>query len=101
MKLMEQGYTTKQVTEITEVKYRPLDYWAKSGFLEPSIAEAAGTGTERVYSLRDLIALRVTRDLREPGFSVRMLRPRGRYLRGEAADALHRADATVVDPGDA
>jgi hypothetical protein len=45
-----------------------------TGFARTTIAEAAGTGTERVYSLRDLIALRVARDLREQGIGVVMLR---------------------------
>src|SRR5215472_10595517 len=95
----EKGYTTKQVTEITNVKYRTLDYWAKSGFLEPSIARAAGTGSERVYSLLDLVALKVARELREQGISVRMLRRIVRYLRTEEALTHPLAEAKLVVAG--
>src|SRR5439155_933582 len=49
------GFTAKQVVALTGVPYKRLDSWANSGFLIPSIAEADGTGSRRLYSFQDLI----------------------------------------------
>src|ERR1700693_5715502 len=69
-----EGYTAKQVTVVTGVSYQTLNHWARTGLVEPSIAQAAGTGTERIYSFRDLIALRLAVELRRGGVSPRALR---------------------------
>jgi DNA-binding transcriptional MerR regulator len=71
---MPTGYTAKEVTKITGVSYQTLHLWAHSGFLRPSIAAAAGRGSERVYSIRDLVRLRVAHELRRGGISTRALR---------------------------
>src|SRR5215475_4943530 len=59
------GFTAKQVVALTGVPYKRLDSWAKSGFLVPSIAEADGTGSRRLYSFQDLITLRTAKLLRD------------------------------------
>ena len=55
------GFTAKQVVALTGVPYKRLDSWANSGFLMPSIAEADGTGSRRLYSFQDLVALRTAK----------------------------------------
>ena len=69
-----EGYTAKQVTTVTGVSYQTLNHWARTGLVEPSIARAAGTGTERIYSFRDLIALKLAVELRKGGVTTRALR---------------------------
>ena len=52
----EVGYGGPQVCKIVGISYRQLDYWARTDLLRPSLADAAGSGTQRRYSYRDLVA---------------------------------------------
>lgn len=76
-----EGYTAKQVTAVTGVSYQTLNHWARTGLVEPSIAQASGTGSERIYSFRDLIALKLAVELRKGGISTRALRKVIAFLR--------------------
>ena len=70
-----------QVVKITGVKYRTLDYWTRSGFMKPSVQTAKGTGTDRLFSFRDVIAVKVAHELRQAGVSLQALRRVVSYLR--------------------
>lgn len=56
---------TEELLSSTEVirrldgrlSYRQLDYWVRVGRISPSVAEADGTGTGRVWSAADVAAL--------------------------------------------
>jgi DNA-binding transcriptional MerR regulator len=74
-------FSTGDAVRITGVSFRNIDYWARTKFIVPSIAEAQGTGTERRYSFSDLLALRVARQLREAGVSTQSLRRVVEFLR--------------------
>jgi DNA-binding transcriptional MerR regulator len=67
-------FTAGQASRLTGVAYATLDSWARTGFLRPSIADAAGKGSERHYSFADLVALRAARELRAQGISLQKLR---------------------------
>jgi DNA-binding transcriptional MerR regulator len=79
-KAME-SFSTGEAVRITGVSFRNIDYWARTKFIVPSIADARGTGTERKYSFTDLVALRVARELREAGVSTQSLRRIVDFLR--------------------
>lgn len=68
------GFTSAQVVRLTGVKAVTLHYWDKSGFLSPSVAEADGRGTRRIYNFRDILSLKVTNALREAGISLQAVR---------------------------
>ena len=55
---LERSFGAQAASRISGVPYSTLDFWARSGILEPSIAVAKGTGSDRMYSLTDLYALR-------------------------------------------
>jgi DNA-binding transcriptional MerR regulator len=76
-----ESFSTGEAVRITGVSFRNVDYWARTKFIVPSIAEANGTGTERRYSFSDLLALRVARELREAGISTQSLRQIVEFLR--------------------
>ena len=76
-----EGYTAKQVTAVTGVSYQTLNHWARTGLVEPSIAQAAGTGSERIYSFRDLITLKLVVELRKGGVTTHALRNVIEFLR--------------------
>ena len=75
------SFSTGDAVRITGVSFRNIDYWARTKFIVPSIAEANGTGTERRYSFSDLLALRVARELRAAGISTQSLRRVADFLR--------------------
>ena len=91
-----EGYTAKQVTAVTGVSYQTLNLWARTGLVEPSIAQAAGTGSERVYSFRDLIALRLAVELRRGGVTTRALRKVIDFLRSRDGLENPLAEARLV-----
>ena len=66
-------YTAKRVLAITGVPYQTLNHWAKTGVIGPSITQAAGSGTERIYSFRDLVAIRAAVALRRGGINTKCL----------------------------
>jgi DNA-binding transcriptional MerR regulator len=76
-----ESFSTGEAVRITGVSFRNIDYWARTKFIVPSIADAKGTGTERKYSFSDLLALRVARELREAGISTQSLRRIVEFLR--------------------
>jgi DNA-binding transcriptional MerR regulator len=94
------GFTAKQVVALTGVPYKRLDSWANSGFLIPSIAEADGTGSRRLYSFQDLITLRTAKLLRDTGISLRGLRNVVQFLRDTHRIAQPLAHTRLVMVGD-
>ena len=81
MAMAKDSFSTGDAVRISGVSFRNIDYWARTKFIVPSIADAKGTGTERKYSFSDLLALRVARELREAGISTQSLRRVVDFLR--------------------
>jgi len=77
----EQGYRVPEVTKIVGITYRQLDYWARTGLVTPSIRDARGSGTQRLYSFQDLVALRVIKGLLDTGVSLQRVRKAVRHVR--------------------
>lgn len=69
-----EGFPTTQVERLTGIGAKTLHFWDRTGFLSPSILQAHGTGSRRIYSFRDLVALRVAAELRDAGISLQSLR---------------------------
>ena len=72
--MAEDGFRGPQVCSIVGITYRQLDYWARTDLLRPSISEARGSGTQRRYSYRDLLELRVIKQLLDAGVSLQSTR---------------------------
>jgi DNA-binding transcriptional MerR regulator len=69
-----EGYRVPDVCRIVGISYRQLDYWARTGLVMPSVREAGGSGTQRLYSFRDLVQLRVIKKLIDAGISLQRVR---------------------------
>jgi DNA-binding transcriptional MerR regulator len=69
-----QNFPTKHVCRITGLTKRQVDYWDRTHFIKPSVSEAAGYGSTRLYSLRDLVQLAVAKKLKDRGISLRKMR---------------------------
>lgn len=103
----ELGYRGKVVCSIVGITYRQLDYWARTGLIRPSIADAQGSGSQRLYSYRDLVALKVIKSLLDSGVSLQKARKAIDYLRDhlgeEVASAnlvLQGSDSVIARSGD-
>ena len=70
----EQGYRVPEVTRVVGITYRQLDYWARTGLVTPSIRDAEGSGSQRLYSFQDLATLRVIKKLLDTGVSLQQVR---------------------------
>src|SRR5688572_17093677 len=84
----EAGYRGPQVCSIVGITYRQLDYWARTNLLRPSVSEARGSGTQRLYSYRDLLELKVIKRLLDAGISLQSAR--------KALDVLRQAGGEVA-----
>jgi DNA-binding transcriptional MerR regulator len=80
------GYRGPTACSAAGITYRQLDYWARTGLVEPTIRSATGSGSQRLYSFRDIIALKVVKRLLDTGVSLQNIRIAVGYLRarGEA-----------------
>jgi DNA-binding transcriptional MerR regulator len=76
----------KAVIAITGVTERQVDYWARTGVVKPSIKAAAGKGTRREYSFKDLVALKVAKRLKDEGVSLQKIRQALTWLRRHFPD---------------
>src|SRR5256885_5873124 len=56
------------------ISYRQLDYWARTGLVVPSVRPAAGSGSQRLYSFRDIVVLKVVKRLLDAGGSLQNIR---------------------------
>ena len=70
----EQGFGGPQACAITGITYRQLDYWDRTDFLKPSLTAAQGSGTQRRYSYRDLVQLKVIKGLLDAGLRLQTVR---------------------------
>ena len=68
------GFGGPQVCALAGISYRQLDYWARTGLLRPSLAEAKGSGTKRRYSYRDVLEVKVIKQLLDAGVSLQSAR---------------------------
>ena len=79
--MTETGYRGPQACKIVGITYRQLDYWTRTGMIVPSIAEAQGSGTQRLYSFNDLLQLKLIKGLTDAGASLQKVRQAIAYVR--------------------
>jgi DNA-binding transcriptional MerR regulator len=84
----EQGYRVPDVCRWVGITYRQLDYWARTGLVSPSIREAGGSGTQRLYSFQDMLQLRIIKKLLDTGISLQQIRRAIEHLR-DTRQPLH------------
>jgi len=87
MEIERRRFYAGEASQITGIPYRTIDHWARTGLLTPSISEARGSGRSRLYSFKDVLSLRVIRDLREKGIPAQALRKVIKLLRRTGMDS--------------
>jgi len=81
------GYRGNVACSAAGITYRQLDYWARTGLVEPSVRGAAGSGTQRLYGFRDILILRIVKRLIDTGVSLPNIRAAVAHLaQREGAD---------------
>ncbi len=96
---MEEGFRGPQVCKIVGITYRQLDYWARTDLIRPSIADARGSGTQRRYSYRDLVELKVIKGLLDAGVSLQSARRAIEYLRDNLGEDIATASLVINGTG--
>ena len=86
MLVTESGFSGPQVCSIVGITYRQLDYWARTDLVRPSLADARGSGTQRRYSYRDLVRLKVVKSLLDAGVKLQAARKAIEYLRDDLGE---------------
>ncbi|MDP2624392.1 MAG: helix-turn-helix domain-containing protein [Actinomycetota bacterium] len=95
-----EGFTAQQACRLTDCTAHQLRYWDRVGLLQPSIQGTGGRpGKRRLYSFRDLVALRVVKSLLDNGMSVQRVRRAWDYLRRTADMDNHLAGVKLVTDG--
>ena len=87
---MEIGYRGATACSAAGISYRQLDYWARTGLVEPSIRTASGSGTQRLYGFRDILVLKVVKRLLDAGVSLQNIRTAVDHLRNRGVTELER-----------
>jgi DNA-binding transcriptional MerR regulator len=70
----EDGYRVPDVTKIVGISYRQLDYWARTGLVRPSVKDAQGSGSQRLYSFQDLAVLKLIKRMLDSGVNLQQIR---------------------------
>ena len=96
---MEEGFRGPQVCKIVGITYRQLDYWARTNLIRPSVADARGSGTQRRYSYRDLVELKVIKGLLDAGVSLQSARRAIEYLRDNLGEDIATASLVLNGTG--
>jgi len=93
---LDEGFRGPQVCKLVGITYRQLDYWARTGLLRPSIADARGSGTQRRYSYHDVLELKVIKQLIDAGISLQRARRAAECLRDGLGGDLASANLVLV-----
>ena len=93
------GFRGPQVCSIVGITYRQLDYWDRTGLSRPSLAQARGSGSQRVYAYRDLLELKVIKQLLDGGVNLRQARRAIECLRESFGEDLTTANLVLVGEG--
>src|SRR5262245_41145481 len=91
------GYRGTTACAAAGISYRQLDYWARTGLVEPSVRPATGSGSQRLYGFRDILVLRVVKRLLDTGISLQQIRSAVVHLRERGSANL--AEVTLMSDG--
>jgi DNA-binding transcriptional MerR regulator len=91
------GYRGPTACAAAGITYRQLDYWARTGLVAPSVRTATGSGTQRLYSFRDILVLKVVKRLLDTGVSLQNIRKAVDHLRTRGVKEL--SNITLLSDG--
>lgn len=83
------GYRGPLVCQIVGISYRQLDYWTTTGLVTPSVRDADGSGSQRLYGFDDIVQLRIIKSLLDTGVSLQRIRTAIDFVRERGLDLRH------------
>ncbi|WP_129668204.1 MerR family transcriptional regulator [Phytoactinopolyspora endophytica] len=93
----DMGYRGPTACNAAGITYRQLDYWARTGLVEPTVRSATGSGSQRLYSFRDILVLKIVKRLLDTGVSLQQIRQAVKHLRERGVQDL--AGITLMSDG--
>jgi DNA-binding transcriptional MerR regulator len=93
------GYRAPQVCNLVGITYRQLDYWARTNLIRPTLQQAHGSGSQRLYSFEDVVQLKVIKRLLDAGMSLKKIRSAVEILREQLDSDRPLADVTLLSDG--
>lgn len=94
----ELGYRGPTACAAAGITYRQLDYWARTGLVEPTLRVASGSGRQRLYSFRDILVLKIVKRLLDTGISLQQIRVAVTHLRDRGSHDL--SQVTLLSDGE-
>ncbi len=94
---VDTGYRGPTACAAAGITYRQLDYWARTKLVEPTVRSATGSGTQRLYSFRDILLLKIIKRLLDAGVSLQQIRTAIDHLRLRGTDDL--TQVTLMSDG--
>ena len=91
------GYRGPTACQAARITYRQLDYWARTDLVVPTVRGASGSGSQRLYSFKDILVLRVVKRLLDTGVSLQNIRKAVDHLRNRGVKDL--ANVTLLSDG--
>ena len=91
------GYRGTSAATACGISYRQLDYWDRTGLVQPTVRGAAGSGSQRLYSFRDILVLKLVKRLLDTGVSLQQIRLAVEQLR--AAGMSDLSNTTLMSDG--
>ncbi len=91
------GYRGPTACAAAGITYRQLDYWARTGLLEPSVRTPYPATAQRLYSFRDILILKIVKRLLDAGVSLQNIRVAVTHLQSSELDDL--AGLTLMSDG--
>ena len=91
------GYRGPTAAVAAGITYRQLDYWARTELVEPSVRAASGSGSQRLYGFRDILALKIVKRLLDAGISLQQIRIAVAYLREQGTSDM--TQVTLMSDG--
>ena len=90
-----EGYSARRSAEIVGITYRQLDYWARTELVRPSLHDAEGSGSRRLYSYRDLLELKAIKALLDAGIRLERVRKVFEFLQGTLDEDVARVNLVI------
>jgi DNA-binding transcriptional MerR regulator len=94
---LDLGFRGPVACSAAGITYRQLDYWARTGLVVPEVRGASGSGSQRLYSFRDILLLKVIKKLIDAGISLQQIRTAITHLRARGVDDL--TQVTLMSDG--
>ena len=92
---MSDGFSGTKAANVVGITYRQLDYWARTDLIRPSVSDASGSGSRRLYSYKDLLELRVIKTLLDAGIKLESVREVFAFLREHVTTDISSAHLVI------